>query len=161
MNKRLRFGIFFTSILLVFVFLFAETIVVKIKTASVRREPKFYAASLATVGAGTALTKITAKDGWFQVKTKTGVTGWVHSSAIDTKKFDLASMGGTQSSQASSGEIALAAKGFNKRIEDSYKAKNAAANYAGVDAMERLTVAPADVEAFLKQGRLGEFGGAR
>jgi hypothetical protein len=161
MKRRLRLGALALAVLLVFVYLLAETITVKVKTTSVRRDPKFYAASLATIQAGAALEKLAAKDGWFRVKTKSGVTGWVHSSAIDMRKFDLTAMGGTQKTQASSGEVALAAKGFNKRVEDQYRAKNAAANYAGVDKMEKFIVLPAEVEEFLKRGKLGEFGGAR
>ncbi len=161
MKKRLRLGALALAVLLVFVYLLAETITVKVKTTSVRRDPKFYAASLATIQAGAPLEKLALKNGWFQVKTKDGVTGWVHSSAIDTRKFDLTALGGTQQTQASSGEVALAAKGFNKRVEDQYRAQNAAANYAGVDKMEKFTVLPAAVEEFLKRGKLGEFGGGR
>ena len=161
MKKRLRLGALILAVMLVFIYLLAETITVKVKTTSVRRDPKFYAASLATIQAGTALEKLEAKDGWFRVKTKSGITGWVHSSAIDTRKFDLTTLGGSQNTQASTGEVALAAKGFNKRVEDNYRAKNAAANYAAVDQMEKITVLAAEIEEFLKQGKLGEFGGGR
>jgi hypothetical protein len=161
MKKRFRLGALVLAVMLVFIYLLAETITVKVKTTSVRRDPKFYAASLATIQAGTALQKLAVKNGWFQVKTKDGVTGWVHSSAIDTRKFNLTALDGSPNTQASSGEVALAAKGFNKRVEDSYRAKNGAANYAGVDKMEKITVLAAEIEEFLKQGKLGEFGGGR
>ena len=117
MKKRLRLGALILAVMLVFIYLLAETITVKVKTTSVRRDPKFYAASLATIQAGTALEKLEAKDGWFRVKTKSGITGWVHSSAIDTRKFDLTTLGGSQNTQASTGEVALAAKGFNEEPE--------------------------------------------
>jgi uncharacterized protein YgiM (DUF1202 family) len=161
MNKRIRFGALLLAVAAVFVYLLAETVVVKVKTTAVRKEPRFTAAVVATLQAGAPLEKLTAKDGWFQVKTKTGVTGWVHSSAIDTKKFDLLAMDKTMKTEASSGEIALASKGFNKQVEDAYKARNQAANFAAVDRMEALKALAADIEAFLKRGRLGEFGGAK
>lgn len=161
MNKPIRLSVLVPAVLAVFVFLLAETVVVKIKTTSLRRDPKFYAAPLATVQAGAALEKIGAKDGWIQVKTKAGVIGWVHSSALETKKFDLMAMDKKLKTQASSDEVALASKGFNKQVEQDYRAKHAEANYAGVDRMETFKVSPADVEEFLKRGKLGEFGGAR
>lgn len=161
MNKRIRFGALLLAVAAVFVYLLAETVVVKVKTTAVRKEPKFTAAVVATLQAGAPLEKLADKDGWFQVKTKAGVTGWVHSSALHTKKFDLLAMDKTMKTEASSGEIALASKGFNKQVEDAYKARNQAANFAAVDRMEALKALAADIEAFLKRGRLGEFGGAK
>ena len=161
MKKHIRLCALLLAVAAVFVYLLAETVVVKVKTTAVRKEPKFYAATVATLKAGAPLEKLAAKDGWFQVKTKTGVTGWVHSSAIDTKKFDLMAMDKTMKTEASSSEVALASKGFNKQVEDAYKARNQAANFAAVDRMEALKALAADIEAFLKRGRLGEFGGAK
>jgi len=161
MKKPYRLGLFFGAVLAVFVYLLAETVLVKIKTADVRSEPKFYATSLATISAGTSLQKITEKDGWIQVKTASGTTGWIHSSAVATKKFDLMAMDKNMKTQASSNEVALAGKGFNKQVETKYRARHGEVNYAAVDIMERFKVTPAAIEEFLKNGRLGEFGGAR
>ncbi len=161
MSKRIRLGALVLAVALVFVLLYAETAVVKVKTTALRKEPKFTAATVAILKAGAALEKTAAKDGWFQVKTKSGATGWVHSSAIDTKKFTLAAMDQTMKTEATSGEVALASKGFNKQVEDAYKARNAAADFAAVDRMEALKALAADIEAFLKRGRLAELGGAR
>ena len=41
--------------------------------------------------------------------------------------------------QASASEVALAGKGFNKQVEDSYKAKHADANFAAVDRMLKIS----------------------
>ena len=161
MRKSQRLGLFFGAVLAVFVYLLAETVMVKIKTTDVRSEPKFYASSLATISAGTSLQKVTEKDGWIQVKTSDGTTGWIHSSAIATKKFDLMAMDKNLNAQASSNEVALAGKGFNKQVETKYRARHGDVNYAAVDLMERFKVSPTAVEDFLRKGRLGEFGGAR
>ena len=72
----------------------------------------------------------------------------------------MASAGGTKT-QATASEAALAGKGFNKQVEDSYRAKHAEANFAGVDRMLQVKVSPAQVEDFLKQGKLGGQGGGR
>jgi hypothetical protein len=138
--------------------LLAETLVVKVQTTSLRKEPKFYSSSVAALKAGDALTKLTAQGDWVQVKTASGVVGWLHKSAVETKKFDLMAVGGTRKTQASASEVALAGKGFNQQVEDSYKAKNKGANFAAVDRMLRITVSPAEVEAFVKKGKLAGSG---
>jgi len=161
MKKPARFTFLITAVLAVFVFLLAETIVVKIKTTNVRRDPKFTSPAVAAIKAGDTVEKLEARDGWVKVKTKAGVVGWLHSTAVEAKKLDLLAMDKNMKTQASSSEIALAAKGFNKQVEDKYRAGNAAANFAAVDAMEKVKPTAAEVEAFMKEGKLGEFGGSR
>jgi SH3-like domain-containing protein len=161
MKKPARMAFLSAAVLAVFVFLLAETVVVKIKTTSVRRDPKFTSAAVAALKAGEPLEKIEARNGWFKVKTKAGVVGWIHSTAVEAKKVDLLAMDKSMKTQASAGEVALAAKGFNKQVEDKYRAGNPAANFAAVDALEKVKPTAAEVEAFLKQGKLGEYGGAR
>lgn len=141
--------------------LLAETLVVKVQTTSLRKEPKFYSSAVAALKAGDALTKVASQGDWVQVKTAAGVVGWLHSSAVETRKFNLLAVGGTQKTQASASEVALAGKGFNKQVEDSYKAKNKGANFAAVDRMLRITVAPAEVETFVKKGKLAGSGGGK
>ncbi|MCX6568768.1 MAG: SH3 domain-containing protein [Candidatus Aminicenantes bacterium] len=161
MKKPARLTFLITAVLAVFVFLLAETVVVKIKTTNIRRDPKFTAPVVAAIKAGEPLEKIEAQNGWFKVKTKAGIVGWIHSTAVESKKLNLLAMDKTMKTQASAGEVALAAKGFNKQVEDKYRAGNAAADFAAVDAMEKVKPTAAEVEAFMKAGRLAEFGGAR
>lgn len=161
MKKPARLTFLIAMVLVVFVFLLAETVVVKIKTTSIRRDPKFTSPAVAAIKAGDTMEKLEARDGWVKVKTKAGVVGWLHSTAVQTKKLDLLAMDKTMKTQASAGEVALAAKGFNKQVEDKYRAGNAAADFAAVDAMEKVKPSAAEVDAFLKQGKLGEYGGAR
>lgn len=161
MKKQVRLPVLVLAVLVIFVILFAETVVVKVKTTAVRRDPKFTAPVVATIKAGDALEKLGEQSGWVNVKTKAGVVGWLHKTAVEAKKLDLLAMDKTMKTQASASEASLAAKGFNKRVEDQYRAANKAADFAAVDAMEKVKPTAAEVEAFLKQGRLGEFGGAR
>jgi hypothetical protein len=139
----------------------AETLIVKVQTTALRSEPKFYAPVIATLRAGAQLQQLQAQGDWLKVQVVGGQAGWVHKSAVETKKFNLLASGGGAKTQASAGEVALAAKGFNKQVEDSYKAKHGEANFAAVDAMLKVKATPEEVEAFLKRGKLGEFGGGR
>lgn len=161
MKKPARMTFLVAVVLAVFVFLLAETVVVKVKTTAVRRDPKFTSPVVATIKAGDALEKLEARDGWVKVKTKAGAIGWLHSTAVEARKLNLQAMDKSMKTQASSSEVALAAKGFNKQVEDKYRAGNPAADFASVDAMEKTKPSAAAVEAFMKEGRLGEYGGAR
>ncbi len=141
--------------------LLAETLIVKIQTTQVRKEPKFYAQVLATLAAGESLERIGAQDGWFQVKTAKGIIGWVHSSAVETKKLNLFAMNRNLKTQATASEVALAGKGFNKQVEASYRAKHGELSFAWVDKMLGIKIPAAQVEEFLKKGKLGEFRGSK
>jgi SH3-like domain-containing protein len=161
MNKPGRLTVLVAAVLAVFVVLLAETVVVKVKTTAVRRDPKFTAPVVATIKAGDALEKLGTESGWVKVKTKAGVVGWLHSTAVEARKLNLTAMDKTMRTQASASEASLAAKGFNKQVEDKYRASNAAADFAAVDAMEKVKPTAEELESFLKQGKLGEYGGAR
>lgn len=161
MKKTVRATALTAAILAVFVFLLAETVVVNIKSTSVRKDPKFTSAALAAIKAGDALEKLESQSGWVKVRTQAGVVGWVHSTAVTGKRVRLTGTDKAMPTQASAGEIALAAKGFNKQVEDKYRAENPGLDFAAVDALEKLRPTAAEIEAFLKAGRLGEFGGAK
>lgn len=161
MKRTHRSAAFAGALLALAVLLIAETVVVKVQTTSLRKDPKFYAAAIAALKAGDSLEKLSSQGAWVQVKTSSGVVGWVHSSAVETKKFNLMSVGGTMKTQASANEVALAGKGFNKQVEDSYKTKHTDADFAAVDRMLKLIVSPAEVEAFIKKGKLVGSGGGK
>lgn len=139
----------------------ADILVVKIQATQLRRNPQFFAPGVLALKAGDKLEKVSEASGWIQVKTAAGLVGWVHSSAVGTSKFALAASGTNMKTQASASEVALAAKGFNKQVEDSYRAKHAEANFAAVDAMFLVKVSLTQIEDFLKKGRLGDFRGVK
>jgi uncharacterized protein YgiM (DUF1202 family) len=140
----------------------AETLIVKVQTTSLRRTPKFYGPVIQVLPAGEKIDKVSSQpDGWIQVRTSGGVVGWVHSSAVEVQKFGLLAMNKGLKTQASTSEVALAGKGFNKQIEDNYRTQHKEANFAGVDRMLQIKVPPAQIEEFMKQGKLGEWKGAK
>jgi len=140
----------------------AETMVVKVQSTSLRKTPKFYGAVLLALRSGDKVEKMASQpDGWIQVKTSGGAVGWIHSSAVAVQKFNLMTAGGTMKTQASASEVALAGKGFNKQVEESYRAKHREANFAEVDWMQQLKVAASVLEEFMKRGQLGDWRGTR
>jgi uncharacterized protein YgiM (DUF1202 family) len=152
-----------TLLVCVFIFLVtvlvAETLMVKVLTTYLRKEPKFYASTVAVLKAGEVVEKVSAANGWYQVRTAQGEIGWLHSSAVQTGKFNLAAMEKSLSSKATADEIALAGKGFSKQVEASYKAKHSDANFAAVDRMLKVKVSQSQLLKFLKEGKLGIYEG--
>ncbi|MHB8055806.1 MAG: SH3 domain-containing protein [Candidatus Aminicenantales bacterium] len=132
--------------------------VVKIQTTQLRKTPQFFGATTATLKAGDRLTQIAESGAWVQVRTASGLIGWVHKSAVEVPRFALmASAGGTKTS-ATASEAALAGKGFGPQVEDMYKAKHADANFAAVDRMLQLKIPAAELQDFLAKGKLGQGG---
>jgi SH3-like domain-containing protein len=150
------------SLFIIFVtLLLAETLIVKVQSTSLRQDPKFYSPVLLALKAGEKVEKVSSQAGWVQVRTSGGVVGWVHSSAVDVQKFSLLAMDKSMKTQASASEVALAGKGFNKQVEESYRAKHGDINFIWVDRMLQIKIPASQVLEFMKQGKLGDFGGAR
>lgn len=160
MRKQLPFFIFSFSLVAVAIVL-AETLVVKIQATNLRKEPKFYSPAVTILHAGDTLEKVGSQNGWIQVKTSQGVSGWIHSSAVETKKFSLLALDKSLKTKASAQEVALASKGFNKQVEESYQAKHQEVSFVWVEKMLQIKIPLAQMEEFLKQGELGEFRGAK
>jgi len=157
-----RTFVLFGALLIVLLAMAADTVVVvKIQTTAIRQNPQFFAPALLTLKTGDKLTKVGESNGWIQVKTPSGIVGWIHSSAVEVPKLNLLAANDPMKTQAKASEVALAGKGFNQQVEDSYKTKHAELNFALVDRMLQVKIASNQIEAFLRQGRLGDFGGGR
>lgn len=154
MNTLLVCGFIILATVLV-----AETLMIKVQSTYLRKEPKFYASTIAVLKAGEVVEKISTANGWYQVRTAQGTVGWLHSSAVQTGSFNLAATDKTLTTKATADEIALAGKGFNKQVEESYKAKNSEANFAAVDRMLKIKVSRDQLLKFLKEGMLSIYGG--
>jgi uncharacterized protein YgiM (DUF1202 family) len=140
----------------------AEGLVVKVQTTQLRRTPQFFGPSLAALKAGDRLEKVSEANGWIQVKTAAGVIGWIHSSAVIASTVALTSTGQNLRTQATANEVALAGKGFNKQVEDSYKSKHGEVSFVWVDRMVQVRIGLAQLQDFLTQGRLaGQTGGGK
>lgn len=161
MKKRSPIFIAIACLALAAALLAAETFIVKVKTSSLRSSPKFYASTVLAIKAGDKLEKVASQGDWIQVKNAAGATGWIHKSALEPKKFNLLASSTGVKSQATADEVALASKGFNKQIEDSYRAKNKGISFVWVDKMLLIKIPLNQELTFLKDGKLGDFGGAK
>jgi hypothetical protein len=162
MHKGSRFKSLLAGLAFVCVaMLLAETLFVKVQTTYVRKEPKFYSPAVATLQAGESVTQIASEAGWFKVRTANGVEGWIHSSAVQTGKFAVAAIDQSLKTRATTEEVALAGKGFNKQVEEEYKNRNRGLSFVEVDNMLKIKLSPDELRRFLMEGKLAEFGGSR
>jgi uncharacterized protein YgiM (DUF1202 family) len=138
---------------------------VTVKQTQVRATPSYLGKILGLLSYGDKVTVLDqpadAPKGWLKVSGPAGkLTGWVNISALTTKEIALKSGSGDVAQTASSGDVALAGKGFNADVEAQYK-QDQKLDYTWVDKMEAYKVTPEQVSVFLSQGGLSEPGGAR
>ena len=163
MKRSLFLGLSFLAcgIFILAAVLFAKTFIVKIRTTNLRETPKFYAQTVAVLKTGETVEQVGSQNGWIQVRTSKGLVGWIHLSSVAEKKFSLSAIDQPLKTEATAGEVALAAKGFNKQVEEKYKATHPGVSFVWVDKMLKIKIPSAQMEDFLKRGRLGEFRRAR
>ncbi|MGA2761897.1 MAG: SH3 domain-containing protein [Spirochaetia bacterium] len=89
-----------------------------------------------------------------------GVQGWVSLSALTEKEIKLRAGSENAQTGASSGEVALAGKGFNEDVEKQYKSEGNL-DYTWVDRMATYNPTDDQVAAFLQKGGLNTEGGAQ
>ena len=160
-SRRTLLGAAALAAVLVLALAAADALIVKIQTTQLRRNPQFFSPGFASLKAGDRLEKLSEAAGWMQVRTASGAIGWIHGSAVAPPQTQILAGSGNMKTQATANEVTLAGKGFNKQVEDSYRARNAAISYVWVDRMVQQRVAMAQIEDFLKRGRLNTSGGPR
>lgn len=135
---------------------------VQVKKAEVRDTPSFLGNIVATLNYTDKVTVSQQEGAWYQVVPKNGQSaGWLHASALSKKTIVLVSGENVQTG-ASSGEMALAGKGFNADVEAQFKAAHKDIDFSWVDKMEKIKISPSKLQSFAKDGGLvhGQ-GGAR
>ena len=158
--RRQLIGVAISAVALVGVAL-ADRMSVQVQDGQVRATPSFLGAVVAKLPYGTAVEAQPAQNGWIQVQTSTGQQGWMHASALTTKKIVMRAGEGGAAAGASSDELALAGKGFNSDVEKEFKKQNPNLNYAAVDAMLKIKVSPKEMQKFLDDGHVKPAGGVQ
>ncbi|MCX7040087.1 MAG: SH3 domain-containing protein [Spirochaetes bacterium] len=134
---------------------------VKVKETQLRATPSYMGKILAVLAYGDRVTVIEKQKDWARVSFPAKkVEGWVNLSVLQDKAIVLKSGSETVAKSASSGEVALAGKGFNSDVEAKYKQDNKL-DYTWVDTMEAFKVTPQQVAAFFAQGGLSVEGGGK
>jgi SH3-like domain-containing protein len=124
------------------------------RTADIRSSPDPLGDVVATLKLGDKVTVVDNGGKWLSATTENGKTGWVNSS--DLSKKEVAMTAGEKDAElaASSGEMAVASKGFSKEIEADFKTKNKDVDFTWVDRMEKIKIAVGEIRKFLEAGGL-------
>jgi uncharacterized protein YgiM (DUF1202 family) len=154
-------GIVAAALLLAAAVLFAAPMSVIVKETQIRATPSYMGKILGTAKYGDRLEVLEKQSGWAKVSLPSGKgQGWVNLSALSTKRVALKAGDAAATGGASSGEVALAGKGFNKEVEAQYRSETQL-DYTWIDRMEGYRVSPGEVQAFLRAGGLPAAGGAQ
>ncbi|MCL2764526.1 MAG: hypothetical protein FWD40_04525 [Treponema sp.] len=146
----------FCLTLLVTGFTFAQvsrggTLYVATRTADLKSRTGFFASSRGILNYGDRVTVLQVSGKFVEVRNaaNSSLTGWTASANLSARQV----VQGT-SSTATAREVALAGKGFNQEVEQSYRTQQSSLNYADVDRIEAITVNVDQLRRFLEEGRL-------
>jgi len=131
----------------------AAEMAVQVKVGQLRERPSFLSPVLAEAPYGQALTVLESQGDWRRVTCAAG-EGWMHHTAIAVPESALLARAQQQASGASTGELALAGKGFSKSVEDKFREQRGNLDYSWLDRMEAIAVAPQQLQAFVTEGGL-------
>jgi hypothetical protein len=82
------------------------------------------------------------------------LSGWIHITALSPPKAEFKAGTSRADSRISSGEVALAGRGFDAEVEAKLRQSNKDLNYQAVDKIEAAGVKQADVITFVNRGKL-------
>jgi hypothetical protein len=150
---------FFISLLSVLAFcpvvVHAENLSVVTRENALRADCSFLSSVRANLKYGDQLEVVSGSGDWFKVRYK-NIKGCVHKSAVSETKVSLSGVKSSKSSSASEEEVALAGKGFNPQVEDSYKRKHAELDFTKVDRIEKFKIPDDELIIFIKNGGLDQ-----
>jgi len=118
---------------------------------------------VATMKYGMEVSVVEVKGSWTHIMGDGGkVDGWVHESALTTRKLDMKAGDKDVAAVASNAELANATKGFSSQVENEFKNKDKAADFATVDKMKAMKASEKDMQDFIKHGEIKpSAGGAK
>jgi hypothetical protein len=127
------------------------TLYVSVRTLTLKSGTGFFAGNRGTLNYGDRVTVMRVDGKFAEVRSaaNSSLTGWTATANLSARQVVSGS-----SNTASARELALAGKGFNEEVENSYMNQKNNLNYADVDRTEAITVREDDLKKFLEEGRL-------
>jgi len=127
------------------------TLYVAIKNLDLKSGTGFFASSRGKLNYGDRVTVLQVSGRFVEVRSasNSSLSGWTASANLSARQV----VSGT-SSTATAREVALAGKGFNQEVEQSYRTQQRNLNYADVDRVEAISVNETTLRRFLEEGRL-------
>lgn len=134
-------------------FAFGETAKIVTKNNFIREYCKFYAPVKASVRYDDLLEVISTNGDWFKVRVGE-IEGCIHKSAIVRQRPIRPVLLGVDIEPTSEDEVALAGKGFNYEVEESYKNSHPEMNFSLLDLIENYEVDENKIIEFINHGKL-------
>lgn len=139
-----------------------EQMSVQIRKGQLRATPSFLGAVTGSLDYGDRVELMKKQGPWLNVRDGRGRTGWIHESALTTKRIVMSAGDADVRTAASGEELALAGKGFNSDVETEFKVQHADIDFDWVDRMEAIAITPEQAQEFLSEGQVQPAtGGAR
>lgn len=129
-----------------------DTVTIRVLSAKVMKAPKFIGSSAGSVSRGEQLVVKEVQGDWYRVDGN--AAGWLHKSNVTEGKVTLSSTPGGGGGKVNQDEVELAGRGFTPQVEKQYRDKNPNLDFAHVDAIEKTSIDPAELEAFVAEGKL-------
>jgi hypothetical protein len=127
-------------------------VTIRVMSAKVMKSPKFIGPTSGSVSRGDQLTVKEVKGDWYRVEGS--YSGWIHKSNVTEGKVALSSTPGGSGGNVNRDEVELAGRGFTPQVEQQYKDKNPNLDFSHVDAIEKVSVDPSELEEFVTEGKL-------
>lgn len=137
-----------------------ESMQVQLKETRLRADASFFGEIVKTLVFGDEV-QVTGKQAdWYEVDTASGSAGWVHESALTTRRIEFAAGDEPAREGADTDEVALGARGLTAEHEEAFKERRRV-DFAPVDEMEDAEIEPEALLQFVQLGglTLAEGGG--
>jgi len=127
------------------------TLYLSVKNIALKASTDFFASTSGTLNLGDRVTVLQVNGKFVEVQSaaNSSLKGWTASSNFSARQV----VSGT-SSTATAREVALAGKGFNQEVEQSYKNQQRNLNYSDVDRTEAVKFNDDELRKFIEDGRL-------
>jgi uncharacterized protein YgiM (DUF1202 family) len=129
-----------------------KTLVIQVMRTNIKAKPDFLSNSLGPVQKGAKLELIETQGSWYQVRSASGLKGYVHQTAVTEGKVTLGSIAPGPKG-ASQDELVLAAKGFDEGNENKLRGSKGY-NFADLEWVMAWDVADPALMAFMRAGGL-------
>jgi len=124
---------------------------VSVKTVTLKSGTGAFATNTGNLEYGDRVSVLRVDGRFIEVRCaeNSSLTGWTPAANMSARQV----IAGT-SSTATAREVAMAGKGFNQDVEQSFRDQNENLNYDDVDLVEAITVQESALIRFLEEGRL-------
>jgi SH3-like domain-containing protein len=130
---------------------------VQVREGQLRATPSHLGKIVAKTSYGDRVTVLEERDDWKKVSVASGkLQGWIHNTALTSKKIALKAGQSNVGTAVTQDEIALAGKGFSAEVEAQYRKSNKNLDYTWINRMEAMKVSPEQMEDFVTGGRLAQ-----